>query len=50
MIRQKPDAQKPDVLVIHTGGSNINFKGITNLNVKRIAEDKYWKDICKFWQ
>ena len=50
VIPQKPDAQKPDVLVIHTGGSNINFKGITNLNVKRIAEDKYWKEICKFWQ
>ena len=33
------NAQKPDVSVIHIGGNNINFKGIDDTNVKRIAED-----------
>ena len=33
------NAQKSDVSVIHIGGNNINFKGIKDINVKRIAED-----------
>ena len=32
------NAQKPDVFVIHIGG-NTNFKGINDINVKRITED-----------
>ena len=31
--------QKPDVSVIYTGGNNINFKGVNDINVKRIAEN-----------
>ena len=32
------NAQKPDVSVLHIGG-NTNFKGINDINVKRITED-----------
>ena len=28
-----------DVSVVHIGGKNINFRGINDINVKRIAED-----------
>ena len=30
---------KADVSVVHIGGKNINFRGINDINVKRIAED-----------
>ena len=33
------NAQKPDVSVIHIGGNDINFKGINDINVKRIPEN-----------
>ena len=28
-----------DISVIHIGGDNINFKGINDINLKRIPED-----------
>ena len=43
------NAQKLDVSVIHIGGNNINFKGINDINVKRIAEDTI-NIGKKFWQ
>ena len=33
------NAQKPDISVIQIEGNNINFKGINDINVKRIEED-----------
>ena len=33
------NAQKAGVSVIHIAGNNINFKGINDINVKKIAED-----------